>query len=72
MDRSIGVPIITADPSLDGLSPKGSKPLLSNGQVVELAPIRRDVELTASELTPFRPSIAFRDEQLRSSAHFNP
>ncbi|MED6150312.1 hypothetical protein PIB30_071148 [Stylosanthes scabra] len=35
------VPIITANPSLDGLSPKGSKPLLSNGRVVELAPIRR-------------------------------
>ncbi|MED6112325.1 hypothetical protein PIB30_060680 [Stylosanthes scabra] len=41
MDQSIGVQIITADPNLDGLSPKGSKLLLSNGRVVELAPIRR-------------------------------
>ncbi|MED6161350.1 hypothetical protein PIB30_059878 [Stylosanthes scabra] len=31
-----------------------------------------DVELTASELTPFLPSVAFRDWQLRSSTHFNP
>ncbi|MED6200930.1 hypothetical protein PIB30_090076, partial [Stylosanthes scabra] len=66
------VPIITANPSLDELSPKGSKPLLSNGRVVELAPIRRDIELPASELTPFLPSVAFRGQQLRSSAHFNP
>ncbi|MED6176354.1 hypothetical protein PIB30_087386, partial [Stylosanthes scabra] len=57
---------------LDGLSPKGSKPLLSNDQVVELAPIRRDIELTALELAPFFPSVAFRDQSLRSSAHFNP
>ncbi|MED6222981.1 hypothetical protein PIB30_069660 [Stylosanthes scabra] len=65
------VPIITANPSLDGLSPKGSKPLLSNGRVVELAPIRRE-ELSASELVSFLSSVAFRDQQLRSSAHFNP
>ncbi|MED6164008.1 hypothetical protein PIB30_085444 [Stylosanthes scabra] len=71
----------TVNPSLDRLSTKGSKPLRSNGRVEELAPIRRswaglpaigrDVELTTSELTPFLPSVAFRDQQLRSSAHFN-
>ncbi|MED6141246.1 hypothetical protein PIB30_101327, partial [Stylosanthes scabra] len=32
----------------------------------------RDLVLTASKLTPFLPSVAFRDQQSRSSAHFNP
>ncbi|MED6148762.1 hypothetical protein PIB30_055968 [Stylosanthes scabra] len=32
----------------------------------------RGVALTASELTLFLPSVALRDQQLRSSAHFNP
>ncbi|MED6209912.1 hypothetical protein PIB30_059261 [Stylosanthes scabra] len=34
--------------------------------------VGRGVALTASKLTPFLPSVALRDRQLRSSAYFNP
>ncbi|MED6163457.1 hypothetical protein PIB30_080127 [Stylosanthes scabra] len=71
----------TADPRLDGLSPKGT----NHHRVAELTPIRmslayttagdlgphtagRGVVLTASKLTPFLPYVALRDRQLRSFA----
>ncbi|MED6109925.1 hypothetical protein PIB30_038101 [Stylosanthes scabra] len=71
--------MITTNPRLDGLSPKGNKPpqgggvnpypkilgILNNGGL-------RGVALTASKLTSFLPSVALRDRQLRSFAHFNP